>query len=150
MMRLKLSSLGFAVACLGMPLTAFACFFLGRALMTLPEGNLCLGLTESADAVFLAWLMAASLSGISSRYTRLLSWTPMVYVGKISYGIYVYHLLLDPYFYSIWSRLGWNPVVSHFVEGILKSGTTIVIAAASWHWFEKPVLSLKERLAPDT
>ena len=44
-----------------MPLIAFACFFLGRALMTLPEDNVWLALTESFDAVFLAWLLAAAL-----------------------------------------------------------------------------------------
>ena len=65
-----------------MPLAAFACFFLGRALMTLPENNLFLALTESVDAVFLAWALSAALAGGTSRYTRMLSWSPLVYLGK--------------------------------------------------------------------
>jgi peptidoglycan/LPS O-acetylase OafA/YrhL len=77
-----------------MPLAAFSCFFLGRALMTLPEDNLFLALTESVDGVFLAWLLAISLSGINGKYGRLLSWPPVVYVGRISYGIYVYHVFV--------------------------------------------------------
>src|ERR1700683_3231482 len=77
-----------------MPLAACACFFLGRALMTLPEGNLWLAMTESVDAVFLAWVLAASLTGMNARYARMLSWSPLVYLGKISYGIYVYHVFI--------------------------------------------------------
>lgn len=59
----KMSTLPKAVLT-AMPLAAFACFFLGRALMTLPETNIFLSLTESVDAVFLAWLLAISIGGI--------------------------------------------------------------------------------------
>ena len=65
-----------------MPLAACGCFYLGRALMTLPEGNVWLALTESVDAVFLAWVLAASLDWNEERYARLLSWAPLVYLGR--------------------------------------------------------------------
>ena len=130
-----------------MPLVAFACFYLGRALMTLPEGNLWLAFTESVDAIFLAWLLAASLTGVQSRYTRFLSWAPMVYLGKISYGVYVYHVfviiiispLLVPYGLSI----------DHFsvVRDIILFLMTITLASLSWHWMEKPFLTWKDSLA---
>jgi peptidoglycan/LPS O-acetylase OafA/YrhL len=131
-----------------MPLAAFACFFMGRALMTLPEGNLCLGLTESTDAVFLAWVLAASLSGITSRYTRMLSWAPMVYLGKISYGIYVYHVfvivlvspLLIPYGLSE-DHLPWGRIA-------VLTAVTFAMASLSWHFVEKPFLAWKAALAP--
>ena len=77
-----------------MPLVAFACFFLGRALMTLPENNLFLALTESVDAIFLAWVLSAALNGIRRPYARVLSWAPLVYSERISYGIYVYHVFI--------------------------------------------------------
>ncbi len=87
---------------------AGACFYLGRALMTLPENNVWLALTESVDAVFLAWLLAVALAGMGSRYARLLSWAPLVYLGKISYGIYVYHvfiiILVSPLLVPVWPQ----------------------------------------------
>ena len=43
---------------------------------------------------FFAWVLAASVSGMKARYARLLSWAPLVYLGKISYGIYVYHVFI--------------------------------------------------------
>ena len=79
---------------------------------------------------------------------RILCFPVLRYLGRISYGVYVYHLLLDPYFYSIWSRCGLRVSAGHYTEGILKSLTTIAVAAVSWHCFEKPILSLKDRLAP--
>lgn len=72
------------------------------------------------------------------------------YFGRISYGVYVYHMLLDGYYYSIWARLGFSPSLSPVAEGFLKSATSILIAAGSWHFFEKPILSLKKRWAPDS
>jgi len=129
-----------------MPLAAFGCFFLGRALMTLPETNIFLSLTESVDAVFLAWLLAISLGGIQGRYGRFLSWSPIVYVGRISYGIYVYHVfviivvspLLIPYGFS----------VDHFAAAriLILLAVTLGLSSLSWHFMEKPFLAWKEAL----
>ncbi len=129
-----------------MPLAAFGCFFLGRALMTLPETNIFLSLTESVDAVFLAWLLAISLGGINGIYGRFLSWAPVVYVGKISYGIYVYHVfviilvspLLIPYGLS----------VDHFATAriLVLLAVTLALSSLSWHFLEQPFLAWKEAL----
>jgi peptidoglycan/LPS O-acetylase OafA/YrhL len=100
-----------------------------------------------AVVLFFGAIFVLSL-GRGSMLNRLLSNPVLRYLGRISYGVYVYHLLFDPYFYSIWARCGLHMTLSHFSEGLLKSATTIVIAALSWHLFEKPILSLKDRLAP--
>jgi peptidoglycan/LPS O-acetylase OafA/YrhL len=131
-----------------MPLAAFGCFFLGRALMTLPEDNIFLALTESVDAVFLAWLLAMSLGGVSGKYGRFLAWAPVVYVGRISYGIYVYHVfviivvspLLVPYGLS----------TEHFAAAriFVLLAFTLGLSSLSWHFLEKPFLAWKEALKP--
>jgi len=130
-----------------MPLIACSCFFLGRALMTLPEDNVWLALTETIDAIFLAWLLAAALTGMNARYARLLSWTPLVYLGKISYGIYVYHVfiiilvspLLVPYGLSedhnAWGRIA------------VLLALTFAVSSLSWHWLEQPFLAWKTVMA---
>ncbi|MBV8883976.1 MAG: acyltransferase [Chroococcidiopsidaceae cyanobacterium CP_BM_RX_35] len=79
---------------------------------------------------------------------RLLSWAPLAYIGKLSYGIYVYHLLAQ--------HLTWNVLLyqinnwSHYpkmglrliVYGVL----SVAIAAFSYHFYEKPFLQLKKQL----
>ena len=76
------------------------------------------------------------------------STAPLRALGRISYGVYVYHWLLEPYYVSIWKRLGLHTTHSQVSEAGLKSATVIIIAAVSWHCFERPILSFKDRLAP--
>ena len=130
-----------------MPLVAGACFYLGRALMTLPETNICLALTESVDSIFLAWILAASISGIKDRYARLLSWSPLVYLGKISYGIYVYHVFIIILVSPLLVPLGLSESHNAWGRVAILFGLTLVIASVSWHWLEKPFLSWKKALA---
>jgi peptidoglycan/LPS O-acetylase OafA/YrhL len=130
-----------------MPLIGCGCFYLGRAFMTLPEGNLLLALVEEIDAVFLAWVLAAALTGMKPVYARALSWAPLVYLGKISYGIYVYHVfifvlltpLLIPYGISV-DHNSWGRVV-------ILIAATILVASISWHWVEQPFLAWKKAMA---
>ncbi len=130
-----------------MPLIAGASFYLGRALMTLPENNLWLALTESVDAIFLAWILAASISGMNTRYSRVLSWAPLVYLGKISYGIYVYHVFIIILVSPLLVPLGLSE--SHNAGGRIAVllGLTLVVSSLSWHWLEQPFLSWKKALA---
>jgi peptidoglycan/LPS O-acetylase OafA/YrhL len=70
-------------------------------------------------------------------------------LGKISYGVYVYHLLL----YGVFQRLTglMAPHASPLEAGILLAavGTcgTLLIASISFYTFERAFLSLKEKLA---
>lgn len=130
-----------------MPLIACACFFLGRALMTLPEGNVWLALTETVDAVFLAWVLAASLNGMKDRYARLLSWAPLVYLGRISYGVYVYHVFIIVLVSPLLIPLGMSE--DHNASGRIAVLLALTLAAASlsWHWIEQPFLARKAAMA---
>ncbi len=100
-----------------------------------------------AVTLFFGWFFIGSLAP-GSALARFLSLPPLRYLGRISYGVYVYHWLLDPYYISIWKRLGWHAPLDPVAEGCLKSTTAIVVAAVSWHCLEKPILALKDRLAP--
>jgi peptidoglycan/LPS O-acetylase OafA/YrhL len=129
-----------------MPLAAGGCFYLGRALMTLPEGNVWLALTESVDAVFLAWVLAASLTGMQNRYTRFLSWTPLVYLGRISYGIYVYHVFIIVLVSPLLVPFGMSEDHNAFGRIAVLLALTFAVSSLSWHWLEQPFLAWKAAL----
>ncbi len=115
--------------------------------MTLPEGNLWLSLTEWVDAIFLAWVLAASLTGMKERYARLLSWAPLVYLGKISYGIYVYHVFIIVLVSPLLVPFGMSE--DHNVVGRISIllALTLVVSSLSWHWVEQPFLAWKKAMA---
>jgi peptidoglycan/LPS O-acetylase OafA/YrhL len=127
---------------LALPLAAFACYFVARWMTTLQHDNACLALAESFDACFLAWLLVAALTGVTGRYGGILSWSPLVYLGQISYGIYVYHVfiivLLSPWLIAS----GMNT----FSRTLVLLSVTLAFSALSWHWLEQPIIAWKNRL----
>jgi len=66
--------------------------------------------------------------GLDNAFGRFLASKPLVYLGTISYGLYVYHVPI----YQIVHR-----------QAILATLLTIVVASLSWYFYEKPVNSLK-------
>lgn len=128
-----------------MPLLAFSCLFLGRALMTLPEESIWICFVETVDAIFLVWLLAVSLSDSQGHlYAGLLGWKPLVYLGRISYGIYVYHVFVIVIVSPV--LLSWGLSGDHFalVRLFILMGLTFVLASLSWHFMEKPFLAWKD------
>jgi len=68
----------------------------------------------------------------------------LLYLGKISYGLYVLHEFA--HFCAIRLVPASTPhgVVAHALVAL---ALTIVLAAASYRWLESPFLRLKERFA---
>lgn len=71
---------------------------------------------------------------------RVFAFRPLQYMGRISYGLYLYHL---PVFAVDWmsarGRYGyWTCWLAYFI-------CTLAVASLSWHLFEKPLNNLKRR-----
>jgi peptidoglycan/LPS O-acetylase OafA/YrhL len=71
----------------------------------------------------------------------------LIYLGKISYGLYMFHALVLWFLYDTTSQL---PRMAYFrshplITIPLAFGLTIAIAALSYHFFERPILKYKER-----
>jgi peptidoglycan/LPS O-acetylase OafA/YrhL len=76
----------------------------------------------------------------ASHAARILSFRPLSYLGEISYGLYVYHL-------PLWYFLGWEASSHSVKKSLLGFAATVIVAAASWHWFEAPINSLKRKFS---
>jgi peptidoglycan/LPS O-acetylase OafA/YrhL len=93
---------------------------------------------------FTALASAAVLLSVLGSQNQLLRNPTLLYLGKISYGLYVLHEFA--HFCAIRLVHASTPfmVVAQSIVGLT---LTILLAAASYRWLESPFLRLKERFA---
>jgi peptidoglycan/LPS O-acetylase OafA/YrhL len=84
--------------------------------------------------------ICTSLLGVKARMP-----TALVYLGRISFGLYVYHVLALYLVGLATSKLGFQP--STLKTSPVAFALTVAIAAASYQYFELPFLKVKSRLA---
>ena len=106
-------------------------------------------------------VISKAASGYGGRTGALLQSRPLVYVGRISYGVYLYHDFaprmlaaalraagLDPA-RDLWpsssewaQRLHANAITTF----VLLCAITLIVAAISWRVFESPINAFRDRL----
>jgi peptidoglycan/LPS O-acetylase OafA/YrhL len=102
-------------------------------------------LEQSLYAVAFAWLIAAGARGVGIPLGSLLSSAPLVWLGTISYGVYVYHVFA-PRLVGAGLRAIAAPLVLH--EGpplfVLSCVLTLAVATISWKFLERPILDWRQ------
>jgi peptidoglycan/LPS O-acetylase OafA/YrhL len=97
------------------------------------------------------WTLPFALIGFwlvdraSRRFTgigRFLEWRPLVYLGGISYGLYVYHIFVPLAIRGLGIPF---PQQRGTLRATLVLVITGLIAALSWHLYEKPLNDQKRR-----
>lgn len=105
-------------------------------------------LRDTAFALILAPLVARAADGLPGAAGWFLRWRPVAYLGTISYGVYLYHdvvPLLDRELLGSAIRTGLGVPERGPLTFLLVLCETVLVAAASWHLFEKPINGLKGR-----
>lgn len=92
------------------------------------------------------WLVHRAARGIGGRLGQLIRARPFVYIGTISYTIYLIHPFLNVPISRVEQRfnISWLSF-DHPGRFIVMTLISVAIAALSWEFFEKPINSLKER-----
>jgi len=100
------------------------------------------GLTAAAAAagVLIADIIARPSGWLASALGR----QPLVGIGRISYGLYLWHF---PIVYGF-GALAVDGTPPNFPRAALAIGLTFLVAAASFHWIEQPMLRIKRRFTP--
>lgn len=102
-------------------------------------------LSEALTAPLFAGLVALAAAGRTPAWLgRVLAWPPLLYVGRISYGVYLYHLFI---LLAMWKLDETAAFLARhrMVMFLIGSAATIIVASASWYMIEKPVNALKRR-----
>jgi peptidoglycan/LPS O-acetylase OafA/YrhL len=96
-------------------------------------------------AFFFVWL----IDGAGRGYRGAAGWTlerrPIMYLGRISYGLYVFHPLMIGLARWSFAHTG-RPYPDHpAIMFVMLASATIAVASCSWHLYERPLNDLKRR-----
>jgi len=108
-------------------------------------------LSFSAFGYTLLGIFFASIVGLCVFYAESGSWwavilraRPLVYIGTISYMMYLIHIPVWVTVYKILSFLEGKEVNPGFLLVLLSVAVTIAVASLSWKFVEKPILRFKD------
>lgn len=89
--------------------------------------------------------IAYATSSFANKLIHWLNYRPLAYIGKISYGIYLYHWVIQELFTIVLQKA--NLTLPALLLVGVKIALSILIAALSWKFIEKPVLKMKNKFS---
>jgi peptidoglycan/LPS O-acetylase OafA/YrhL len=78
-------------------------------------------------------------------FTFVLESFPLRYLGKISYGLYVYHYGVIAITVAVFKAYHLDYSLRSFEFFVASMGATLIIASLSFHLLEKPIINLKDK-----
>ena len=100
-------------------------------------------LFDTSVALVFAWLIASASRGFGGLLGSFLRMKPLVYLGKITYGIYVYHLFMPLIVLPLVRKIGISLNEQGPGNFIFSSAATVLVASLSWRFLESPMNNLK-------
>ncbi len=82
-------------------------------------------------------VIAATVGERPPRLTALLEWRPLVFTGRISYGLYLWHFAVGWELWPALSAAGWHWLPS----ALVLTAISFAMALISWRYVERPVLA---------
>ena len=101
-------------------------------------------LADTGKGLIFTCLVAAAANGFKGFVGNVLESEPMMYLGKISYGIYLIHAFMPEIANRIIDRFGLEDYRSPLAIAIFSTVATIVFASITWQVLEKPMNDLKK------
>jgi peptidoglycan/LPS O-acetylase OafA/YrhL len=102
--------------------------------------------SDTLTAAAMLFLVFGAAAGAAGPFARLLGARPLVYLGRISYGLYLWHLFVPPLLYRALAAAGVAQPPNGPALWIAWTALTVAVSALSWHLFERPINDLKRYL----
>ncbi len=94
------------------------------------------------SSVFFAWFIVKAAIGFNGVLKIILEFRLFVYLGKISYGFYIFHIFVG---YLLLKNIQYE--LDNITIYVLYYISTIIIASLSWFIIEKPINNFKRRFS---
>lgn len=102
-------------------------------------------MVEPLEAGAFVVLVARTATGFDGSIGRFLTLPGLVFAGRISYGLYIYHILVAMLFQR-WlpAPLQWLLTIPS-VRLVVLGTATMIVAAVSWHILEQPLNRFRQK-----
>lgn len=129
-------------------LIAAAALALGLALAGLSDGFFPTVLVPTLWLLPLGVLVLCTFDGRLGLLGTVLNWSPLVFLGRISLGIYLLHLPVALALVELSPR-SLLPLLAHktWSAFAINTSVTVTVAVLSWFLFERPLQNLRRYLA---
>jgi peptidoglycan/LPS O-acetylase OafA/YrhL len=98
--------------------------------------------------ILTGWLISFILykgNQLSGPFSLVLNNKPLFFLGKISYGIYLYHPIIPRYTLNTLTNINKHiPILGDHLLFIEQSALVILVSSISWFLIERPILALKK------
>ncbi|HEX6880865.1 MAG TPA: acyltransferase [Terriglobales bacterium] len=102
--------------------------------------------TDTLFALGFGGMLIAALlvSGRNTWYGRFLTFSPLKYLGKVSYGLYLIHILCFVVIGAFDLKMAQYGMWGDLAVVAVRMVLSILAATALWYGFERPILRLKK------
>jgi peptidoglycan/LPS O-acetylase OafA/YrhL len=104
------------------------------------DNRLVFALQPVTAALLFTWLVNGAARGFRGPFGWVLRSRPMLYLGRISYGVYLLHIFTPPLLKRAHIHVPDVPWIKHFP---VLAAVTLALASISWFALERPINQLK-------
>jgi len=127
---------------------AVACWVTGRVLRHMEgTGNVAVAFVDLFEIAFFSWLILLIIQSPNSPISRLLSTKPMAALGRISYGLFIWHMLVVCALAPHLDRAGVTMADGMFLRTVILVVASVIVAWLSWTAVERPAVAWANSVA---
>lgn len=126
-------------------IAAGACYIVARTLRMALFVSPWFSVIDTFENVFLGWLMLRTIVGWKGWLGRFFENPVLVYIGKVSYGLYVFHVLVHVFVGPLLNQMGLTMEAYAFPRSLILIAISVGVAAISYHYVEAPLATWVRR-----
>lgn len=144
--REKLIPAGWGAVALGL---ATASWFISRGLRHLDfMGSMWIAFVDVFEIFALACCLILFVQYPGARLAKIFAFPPLAFVGRISYGVYLWHIMVAMAVSSYLDRIGLDPREDVLLRALIMTVLSIIVAWFCWIGIERPFIAWAKNIDP--